>query len=133
MRLPDIKRHSGRALGLSRAQMEGRSHARPVAHPRQVVMVMCRRYSGESLSRIGDSLGRRDHTTVLYGLRAVEARCAKYPKYFRKVSTICALIEAEILHNLIAAQDRPPPQLVTPPAARLLLPAPWHRLAKGAA
>lgn len=45
--------------------------------PRQVAMCLSVRLSGQSLSRIGQAFGGRDHTTVIHAARQVEARCRK--------------------------------------------------------
>lgn len=50
----------------------GDSGARIYAWPRQMVMFLAVDMLNRSLSDIGASLGGRDHTTVLYGCRAVE-------------------------------------------------------------
>lgn len=50
-----------------------RRHHR-VARPRQVAMYMCRQVTDKSYPQIGTAMGTRDHTTVIYGVRAVAAR-----------------------------------------------------------
>ena len=38
-----------------------------IAYPRQIVMYLCRKLTDMSLPKIGEVLGKRDHTTVLHG------------------------------------------------------------------
>ncbi len=49
----------------------GPSRSRRVARPRQIAMHLMRQESDLSLSQIGDTLGGRDHTTVLYGCERI--------------------------------------------------------------
>jgi chromosomal replication initiator protein len=44
-----------------------RDRSRKVALPRQIAMYLLREESNISLPQIGDALGGRDHTTVMYG------------------------------------------------------------------
>lgn len=42
-----------------------------IAHPRQICMYLCRKYTDVSLTNIGKSLGNRDHTTVMHGAEKI--------------------------------------------------------------
>jgi chromosomal replication initiator protein len=53
-------------FGISLSNLTGRSRARDVAFPRQVAMYLMRDLGDLSLPRIGEELGGRDHTTVMY-------------------------------------------------------------------
>lgn len=52
---------------ISREDLISRSRAHRVALPRQVAMYLLREENDISLPKIGDMLGGRDHTTVMYG------------------------------------------------------------------
>ena len=54
------------AFGVSMDQMVGRDRSRDIALPRQVAMYLLREVSNVSLPQIGETLGGRDHTTVMY-------------------------------------------------------------------
>jgi len=56
-----------RSFGLSREQLLARDRSRNVALPRQVAMYLLREEAQVSLPQIGELLGGRDHTTVMYG------------------------------------------------------------------
>lgn len=60
--------------GLSVAELRGSCRMRGVAWPRQEVMYRAYRETRLSLPQIGSRLGDRDHTTVLYGIKAHAGR-----------------------------------------------------------
>ncbi|NTU56184.1 MAG: chromosomal replication initiator protein DnaA [Anaerolineales bacterium] len=53
---------------ISRDELLGRGRNREFVHPRQVVMYLAREELQLTLPQIGESLGGRDHTTVIYGV-----------------------------------------------------------------
>ena len=54
------------AFGISNERLLGRERTREVALPRQIAMYLLREEGGVSLPQIGDFIGGRDHTTVIY-------------------------------------------------------------------
>lgn len=54
------------SFGLTKDQMLGRDRTRQVALSRQVAMYLLREEANFSLPQIGEALGGRDHTTVMY-------------------------------------------------------------------
>lgn len=65
-----------RAHDVTLEELRGRSHQRAIAWPRQDAMRLLAK-AGYSMPEIGRYLGRRDHTTILHGIRAAEARMAE--------------------------------------------------------
>jgi chromosomal replication initiator protein len=55
------------AFGITVEQILARDRSRRVALPRQIAMYLLREESQISLPQIGNVLGGRDHTTVMYG------------------------------------------------------------------
>jgi chromosomal replication initiator protein len=55
------------AYHLSTEQILGRERSRQIALPRQIAMYLMREEGNISLPQIGEALGGRDHTTVMYG------------------------------------------------------------------
>lgn len=55
------------AFGLQLDRMLSRERSREVALPRQIAMYLLREESNISLPMIGETLGGRDHTTIMYG------------------------------------------------------------------
>jgi chromosomal replication initiator protein len=54
------------------AAMRGRSRSKEIVLPRQVAMYLLREETGASLAEIGQTLGGRDHTTVMHGIEKIE-------------------------------------------------------------
>jgi len=59
------------AFGVAFERMLGRDRSREVALPRQIAMYLLREEANISLPQIGETLGGRDHTTVMYGCEKV--------------------------------------------------------------
>lgn len=55
------------AFGVKLERMLSRERSREVALPRQIAMYLLREESNISLPSIGETLGGRDHTTIMYG------------------------------------------------------------------
>ena len=54
------------AFGITNERLLGRDRSREIALPRQVAMYLMREMANFSLPQIGEALGGRDHTTVMY-------------------------------------------------------------------
>ena len=61
-------------FGIEEERMLSRQRSRDVALPRQVAMYLIREETGASLPQIGEVLGGRDHTTVMYGYDKITDR-----------------------------------------------------------
>lgn len=59
--------------GLTLTELLGPKRVRAVARPRQVAMYLAKTLTERSLPEIGRSFGGRDHTTVMHGVRRIEA------------------------------------------------------------
>ncbi len=62
----DVLDAVSKAFGVSNDRLLGRERTREVALPRQIAMYLLREESGVSLPQIGEIIGGRDHTTVIY-------------------------------------------------------------------
>jgi chromosomal replication initiator protein len=60
--------------GIDEERLLSRQRSREVALPRQVAMYLMREETGASLPQIGEALGGRDHTTVMYGYEKITDR-----------------------------------------------------------
>ncbi len=78
----------GRVFGISREKLLGRDRSREVALPRQVAMYLLRELAGLSLPQIGEVLGGRDHTTVLYACEKIADQIERDDRLRRQVLTV---------------------------------------------
>jgi chromosomal replication initiator protein len=63
----EVVRKVAETFGIAMDRMLGRDRSRDVALPRQIAMYLLREEANISLPQIGDALGGRDHTTIMYG------------------------------------------------------------------
>ena len=66
----------------------GRDRTQKVVEPRQAAMYILRRATDTSLPRIGEILGGRDHTTVLYGIEKCASDIETRPDLRRRIASI---------------------------------------------
>ena len=76
------------AFNLSLERMLGRDRAREVALPRQIAMYLLRKETPISLPQIGEVLGGRDHTTVMYGCDKITDLLERDDRFRRQVAQI---------------------------------------------
>ena len=72
--LARIIRTAASRHGLSAAALAGSGRSRQIVEARNLAMYLARRLTRSSFDTIGTAFGRRDHTTAMRGVRAVEAR-----------------------------------------------------------
>ncbi len=58
---------------ISSSEIYSKDKSRNISYPRQIVMYLCRKLTGLSVTEIGRTLGNRDHSTVLHGYDKVVA------------------------------------------------------------
>lgn len=72
-------------FGVEKERLLGRERSRIVALPRQVAMYVLREDGNNSLPQIGDSMGGRDHTTVMHACNKITDLIETDSKLRRKV------------------------------------------------
>lgn len=72
VKIADIKKAVGAYYGLFVSEIESQRRDKGIIRPRQVVYYLCKKLTGHSLPFIGRSVGFRDHTTILSGIRKIE-------------------------------------------------------------
>ncbi len=84
----EILERVARHFGLQPRQLTGRSRKRDIARPRQIVMYLVREETDASLPQIGELLGGRDHSTILYGCDRVAELLEEDVELRREVTTL---------------------------------------------
>lgn len=85
---PEILEVVARFYGLEVADLEGDRRTKAIALPRHVAMYLLREETGLSLPKIGQKLGGRDHTTVLYGYEKISRHIEENDQLRRELLTI---------------------------------------------
>jgi chromosomal replication initiator protein len=67
----DVVRHVAESFGVAVDRILGRERSHDVALPRQIAMYLLREEANISLPKIGQAIGGRDHTTVMYACNKV--------------------------------------------------------------
>ena len=88
----DVMRVVSSYYNVTPEDLKGPRRNREITVPRQIAMYLCRELTDNSMSRIGDAMGGRDHTTVLHG-------CDKVAEDLRTSESLGALID-DIRHRL---------------------------------
>lgn len=84
----ELVRTVARSFGVSTEQLIGRDRSRDIALPRQVAMYLLREDANVSLPQIGEVLGGRDHTTVMYACDKVADMMERDDLFRRKIVQI---------------------------------------------
>jgi len=66
----------------------GRDRSRDVALPRQIAMYLLREETNFSLPQIGEVLGGRDHTTVMYAIEKISDQIERDDRLRRDIVAI---------------------------------------------
>jgi chromosomal replication initiator protein len=73
---------------MNEQKLTGRKRSKDIVRPRQVAMYLARKETQASLPEIGDALGGRDHTTVLYGVAKIEGQMEEDATLRREIMAI---------------------------------------------
>ena len=84
----EVVRMVAEAFGITVEQILARDRSRAVALPRQIAMYLLREEAQISLPQIGDVLGGRDHTTVMYACGKVSELLEEDDRLRRQVVDI---------------------------------------------
>src|SRR5262245_2030627 len=93
-RLARVMRVGGRHYGVSAAQLRSSKRAHDLTHARAVGMYLMRTASGLSLPIIG-RLFARDHSSVLYSLRKIEARLENDPEFASRIEWMLDVVKQQ--------------------------------------
>ena len=71
--IDDVQRVVARHFAMTIDSIVSKNRARHISQPRQIAMLLARRLTEHSLPEIGQAFGGRDHATVIYSLKKIEA------------------------------------------------------------
>lgn len=72
--------------------IKGEKRDRPIALPRQILMYLLKQNTSMTLIEIADFLGGRDHTTIMHGIRKIEALEKSDPRTREELSSLLSKI-----------------------------------------
>ncbi len=73
---------------VTEGELLGRDRSQKVAEPRQVAMYLMRKETDASLPQIGEALGGRDHTTVMYAIEKISNQIETKPDLRKRVISV---------------------------------------------
>jgi chromosomal replication initiator protein len=93
------------------AALKSKSKDRKFVTPRHIAMYFCKVLTDDSLKKIGQYFGNRDHSTVIHGIRNVEDWKEAYGKEKKKIDQIERLISMALeedieLKEFLKIQDK---------------------------
>ena len=80
-------------FNVTHAELEGKSRAKRVVHPRKIAMYLCRELTDLSLPKVGEQFGDRDHTTVMHAERNVRKAMTEDRQIFDQVQSLSQKIK----------------------------------------
>lgn len=81
-------------FGIKNLEIKSKKRTKEIAIPRQIAMYLCKQLTDYSLSEIGKNFGGKDHATVIYACKQIEARRAKEEDFVRMVEGLINRIKA---------------------------------------
>lgn len=75
-------------FGITVDQIMSKTRTSNVAKPRQIAMYLCKNMTDHPLNSIGQLLGKRDHTTIMHGIKKVTDEMSSDPEFKKTVETI---------------------------------------------
>lgn len=72
IRVRDVAKATADHFDVPYSMLMGPHRQRKAVRARHIAMLVARRITGESLARIGQFIGGRDHTTVIHGIRKAQ-------------------------------------------------------------
>ena len=70
--IEEIQRKVSEHFNIRLSEMVGVTRQRVIARPRQVAMYLAKKLTTRSLPEIGRRFGKRDHTTIMHGVKRIE-------------------------------------------------------------
>ncbi len=84
----DIQSSTADCFDVDEKKLRSRTRTRNVVQARQVAMYLCRKYTDETLQKIGKEFGGRDHSTVIHSIDTVEDLVDTDPQFRDRVQNL---------------------------------------------
>jgi chromosomal replication initiator protein len=91
--IPRIRETVCRYYNIDHAVLQTPSRKHEIVQARQVAMYLAKKYTNSSLSAIGNEIGRRDHASVVYAVKAVQNQMEVDKQLRAAIETIENLIK----------------------------------------
>jgi len=82
-------------FGLTVEDLCGSSRSRVLVNARQIAMYLCRELTDQSLPKIGQAFGGRDHTTVMHAERKIRGQMAERRSIYNQVTELTSRIKTQ--------------------------------------
>lgn len=79
-------------FGITVDDLKGDKRNKKIAYPRQLSMYLIREMTNTKLDDIGDILGGKDHTTIMYGVKKIESSISENPTMEDDINKIKEII-----------------------------------------
>ena len=89
----DIQRKVAEHYNIRLSDMIGPKRLRTIARPRQVAMYLAKTLTTRSLPDIGRRFGKRDHTTIMHGVRKIEELRDSGPQLSEDIDLLRRLLQ----------------------------------------
>jgi chromosomal replication initiator protein len=90
----EIQRRVSEHYNIRLSELIGPTRVRTVARPRQIAMYLCKTLTSRSLPEIGRRFGKRDHTTILHGVKRIEELRARDSQLAEDLELLRRALEA---------------------------------------
>tara|TARA_Y100001954_G_scaffold161468_1_gene171467 strand:+ start:189 stop:1553 length:1365 start_codon:yes stop_codon:yes gene_type:complete len=72
--IKEISKHVASKMNISERLIRGKSRRQEIALARQIIMYLSRELTNLPLSKIGENIGKRDHSTVVHACKLIEKK-----------------------------------------------------------
>lgn len=88
---------------ISRKDLKGPKRTAELVYPRKMAYLISRRLTGRSLPEIGRHYGRRDHTTVMSGIKSIKSDNSRETEFAAKMicRSLNKLMEVTKAHKTV--------------------------------
>ncbi len=90
----DIQKKVANRYNIKVSDMSSSRRLRAVARPRQIAMYLAKILTPKSLSDIGAKFGKKDHTTVIHGVKKIEQLISEDPEFKEEINLLTRMLQS---------------------------------------